>query len=284
MTTARITQQHAQVVVQTEAPGASQRHTPTTYAAAVATAGGTGLWPLDDASPGPFLDAIGSADLTVSTATGISFERYTPYGPGAEFSGASHVVINSDAGLRAALGTGDGSFAIACWFKSASSNFRTIVRQNGSPAWYGIDNNDKLRIYNAVAGATSVTDGNWHLAVYNVGDDGTNGNGWAVWLDGALDGFAAGSPAAWTADNMSLADNGGGGERFAGRLMGLALFPAALTPDEIATLYTAPAAAGLAAKVYNGSTWDTATVKVYDGADWVTAAPKVYDGADWLGA
>lgn len=40
---------------------------------------------------------------------------------------------------------------------------------------------------------------------------------------------------------------------------------------------------GIVCKVYNGTTWDTATVKVYNGTTWDTATPKVYNGSAWDG-
>ena len=42
-------------------------------------------------------------------------------------------------------------------------------------------------------------------------------------------------------------------------------------------------ASGIVCKVYNGTTWDTATVKVYNGTSWDTATPKVYNGSAWNG-
>ena len=47
----------------------------------------------------------------------------------------------------------------------------------------------------------------------------------------------------------------------------------------------APPASGITCKVYNGTSWVTATPKVYDSATstWVTATPKVRDSGAWVG-
>lgn len=213
--------------------------TPNAYARQAALKGASAYFPLDD-SGSPFRDTLGSYELEATTGTGITYQATTGVDgvTGVEFSGSSHVVVENNTGLASALGIGDGSWAMSILFKAdaADSSYSTLFAHNGLK-WVGIiPTSNVVRLWSpTVAGTTDVRDEAWHHVVLNVGNDGTNGDLHHLWVDGTREaGGTAG--AAWGADILRIADDGGS-SRLDGRLAGFAVFPAVLTPSDIADLW-----------------------------------------------
>ncbi|MEV5943426.1 LamG-like jellyroll fold domain-containing protein [Streptomyces sp. NPDC051994] len=232
------------------------------YRGAVMGSGPAGYWRLSDAagtqaanqiwSPRPtpnngiYSNVALGADGPIQTGAG------TPKYPAATFDGAT-----SSVQLPRAVAPSQGPAAISLWFKTTSPgvlfSYQSFPvgsahtsRDDWNPALYvGTDGKLHGKLWTsgtAMASSTSVTDGNWHLAVL----DATSTNSQTLYLDGAV---AAGplsgtiSPngsgylyiGAGTADNWPAAPTNTDGH-FSGQISDVATFAHGLGASAIGNL------------------------------------------------
>ena len=210
------------------------------YADKVLADGAVAYWRLDEAS-GNALSQVGNFPGTVTGGV-------TRGQPGAlsdgntamQFDGSSGYI---DAGNIAAFNFGAGSFTIEAWIKiSLGARYHVVVSKGGAePGWRGFVTGDNVlglawgtdaQFY--PLSSTVLTLNVWQHVIW-----GYNATTAAVFyaVDGVHQAITATNHPATNAANVRIGTHMAGGYLFAGAIDEVAIYPTALTPQQIAAHY-----------------------------------------------
>ncbi|SFT69773.1 PKD domain-containing protein [Geodermatophilus amargosae] len=216
------------------------------YARAVAADGALDHWYLGEASGGIAYDYAGARDLTVGggvtrqVAGAIAGDPNTA----SAFNGTSSGMASTGTAIA-----GPQTFSVEAWFQTTSSAGGKIIgfgdRNTGLSAnwdrhvWMDPSGRVSFGIYTGatqtITGPTAYNDGRWHHVVATM-----NRSGLALYVDGTLVGSKAGAFRAqpyngyWRIGGDS-AWTGGGSAWFTGRIDEVAVYPAALSAQQVST-------------------------------------------------
>jgi PKD repeat protein len=232
--------------------GATNSATARPYADLVEADGPSAYWPLSEAA-GVAVDHTGLADLTVNT--GVTRRQA---GAITGDSDAAYAFAGTSSGYLANASTtavaGPQTFSVEAWFQTTtgaggkivgygsartglSTAFDRHVYMDPSGRLYFGVHNGAIQVINTT---TAYNDGKWHHVVGTLGR-----NGLAFYVDGVLVGQRAGVTSAqryngfWRVGGDATTTWPGGGTWFSGRIDEVAVYPTALTAQQVAAHNTA---------------------------------------------
>jgi len=233
----------------TAAPQVQQAVADYTDAEAVLTLSPSAYWPLSDIDTATAVD-FGGTGNTGNLQGGV-YEDSTPGIPDVD----SVPVMNFD-GSDSYISTTNSltipdTVSEAVWFKASSANsglFSFISTQTGTPSsdwdeqmYVGSNGDLEFGIGTMISTSSAVDDGQWHLAVATL-----TPSRMSLYLDGSLVGTttSAGSPPTYAGywrvgevDGANWTNTDGSMDPFTGDLADAAIFPAALTANQVGAIY-----------------------------------------------